>query len=92
MADPDASAAIYMGKASAGDLAASLLAAGLPGDTPALMVESASLPGERVIRTRLDLLGLAVRAAAGDGPAVLLVGRAFRTVRKDEWLISERAG
>jgi uroporphyrin-III C-methyltransferase len=65
LADPDATTAIYMGKASAAEVAAQMIAAGLPGATPALMVESASLPGERIVRTRLDLLGLTVNAAAG---------------------------
>ncbi|GAC1410495.1 MAG: uroporphyrinogen-III C-methyltransferase [Novosphingobium sp.] len=77
LADPHATTAIYMGKASAAEVAAQMMAAGLPGATPALMVESASLPGERIVRTRLDLLGLTVNAAAGDGPALLLVGEAM---------------
>jgi uroporphyrin-III C-methyltransferase len=77
LADPDATTAIYMGKALAAEVAAQMMAAGLPGATPELMVESASLPGERIVRTRLDLLGLTVNAAAGDGPALLLVGEAM---------------
>ena len=77
LADPDATTAIYMGKASAAEVAAQMIAAGLPGSTPALMVESASLPEERIVRTRLDLLGLTVNAAASDGPALLLIGEAM---------------
>ena len=77
LADPEATTAVYMGKASAADVAAQMMAAGLPGSTPALMVESASLPGERVVRTRLDLLGLVVNATASDGPALLLIGEAL---------------
>ncbi|WP_295638207.1 uroporphyrinogen-III C-methyltransferase [Novosphingobium sp.] len=77
LADPDATTAIYMGKASAAEVAAQMMAAGLPGSTPALMVESASLPEERIVRTRLDLLGLTVHATASDGPALLLIGQAM---------------
>ena len=54
-----------------------LIAAGLPGDTPVALVESASLPDERVFRTRLDLLELTSKAALGDGPALLLIGAAL---------------
>jgi uroporphyrin-III C-methyltransferase len=82
LADPDATTAVYMGKAAAAEVATQLMAAGLPGSTPALMVESASLPDERVVRTRLDLLGLTVNAIASTGasagPALLLIGEALR--------------
>jgi len=75
LADPQATLAIYMGKAAAPIVSAKLIAAGLACDTPVVMVESASLPEERHFSTRLDLLPLAARAALGDGPAVILVGR-----------------
>ncbi len=79
LADGQATLAVYMGKASAGRLAAELIAAGLPGETPVAMVENASLPDERVFATRLDLLPLAARTALGDGPALLLIGEAMKT-------------
>jgi uroporphyrin-III C-methyltransferase len=75
LADPQATLAIYMGKAAARTVSARLIAAGLAPDTPVVMVESASLPEERHFSTRLDLLPIAARAALGDGPAVILVGR-----------------
>ena len=75
LADPQATLAIYMGKAAAPTVSARLIAAGLAPDTPVLMVENASLPDERHFSTRLDLLPLAARTALGDGPAVILVGR-----------------
>ncbi len=76
LADPDAMLAVYMGRAAAAQIAASLMAAGLAPGTPVLAVENASLPSERRFSTRLDLLGLAVQTAIGDGPAVLLIGKA----------------
>ena len=76
LADPEATLAVYMGKASARLLSDRLIAAGLAGDTPVAMVENASLPEERTFRTRLDLLPLAARTALGDGPALLLIGQA----------------
>lgn len=77
LADPDATLAVYMGKAAAEAVSRNLIAAGMPGDTPVALVESASLPEERQFHSRLDLLPLVARTALGDGPALLLVGRAM---------------
>ena len=79
LADPQATLAIYMGKAAAGEVSAGLIAAGLRKDTPVQLVENASLPEERHFATRLDLLPLAAKAALGDGPAVILIGQAMAT-------------
>jgi uroporphyrin-III C-methyltransferase len=76
LADPQATLAIYMGKAAAPRVSAKLIGAGLPPSTPVVLVENASLPDERHFATRLDLLPLAARTALGDGPAVILVGQA----------------
>ena len=77
LADPEATLAVYMGKAAATEVSARLIAAGLPRDTPVALVENASLPSETVLRTRLDLLPLAARAVIGSGPAILLIGQAL---------------
>lgn len=77
LADPDATLAVYMGKAAAQEVSARLMAAGLPAETPVALVENASLPTERHFHTRLDLLALAARTALGDGPALLLIGAAM---------------
>ena len=76
LADPEATLAVYMGKAAAGEVSRRLVGAGLAGDTPVALVENASLPSERIMHTRLDLLGIAARTALGDGPALLLIGKA----------------
>lgn len=78
LADPQATLAIYMGKAAAPEISQQLIAAGLASDTPVALVENASLPDERCIRTRLDLLSLAARAGLGKGPALLLIGQALQ--------------
>ena len=80
LADPGATLAIYMGKASAPHVSRNLMAAGLPEDTPVALVENASLPEERQFITRLDLLPLAARTALGDGPALILVGQAIASL------------
>ncbi|MCB2051195.1 MAG: uroporphyrinogen-III C-methyltransferase [Novosphingobium sp.] len=78
LADPQATLAVYMGKAAASEVSRKLMSAGLDGGTPVAIIENASLPDERVIRTRLDLLGLSTRLALADGPALLLIGEAVR--------------
>ncbi len=75
LADPGATVAVYMGKAAAGEVSRQLMQAGMPGTTPVLVAENVSLPGERLLHTRLDLLSIAARAM-GDGPALLLIGAA----------------
>lgn len=80
LADPDATLAIYMGKAAAGDVSRQLIAAGLPADTPVALVESASLPEERQFLTRLDLLPIGACTALGEGPVLLLIGAALGQV------------
>lgn len=77
LADPQATLAIYMGKAAATEISKGLIKAGLPGKTPVLLIENASLPEERHFATRLDLLPLAAETALGDGPALILVGQAM---------------
>lgn len=84
LADPQATLAIYMGKSAAGQIAAGLIGAGLPKDLPVLLIENASLPSEKQFTTRLDLLPLAARTALGDGPAIILVGKALAGVHDAE--------
>ena len=84
LADPQSTLAIYMGKAEAGTVASNLIRAGLAANTPALVVENASLPNERIVCSRLDLLGVATGADVTDGPALLIIGEAVgaRAVEK----------
>ncbi|MEZ5656497.1 MAG: uroporphyrinogen-III C-methyltransferase [Sphingobium sp.] len=77
LADPKATLAVYMGKAAARAVSNHLIRAGLRGDTPVMVAENVSLPEERVLHTRLDLLPIAAQAI-GDGPALLLIGEATR--------------
>ncbi len=77
LADPGATLAIYMGRAAAQEVSMRLIEAGLPGSTPVALVENASLESARHFTTRLDLLPIAARTAVGEGPALILVGKAI---------------
>ena len=81
LADPKATLAIYMGKAAAATISRQLVEAGLPTNTPVLLVENASLPQERQFSTSLDLLALSAKSALGEGPALMLIGEAVRQRR-----------
>ena len=73
LADPQATTVVFMGKRTFGDLAVRLMAAGLPGDTPALLAESVSTPDERLHRATLASLAAEIEGS-GDGPALILIG------------------
>ena len=74
LADPLATTVVYMGKRSFAELAASLIACGLPADTPALYAQAVGHPQQRLIRD--TVAGLAARMADLDSPdpALILYG------------------
>jgi uroporphyrin-III C-methyltransferase len=76
LADPACTLAVYMGRDAAPELSRALIAAGLPGSTPALISCDASLPQEQMLRTRLDLLPLVIQSFAQDRPTLILIGEA----------------
>ncbi len=73
---------IYMGGQTLPGLTAHFIEAGMAPSMPAIAVENASLPGERVMRGTIGTLPLLVREKRGDGPILLLIGEAL--ANKDE--------
>jgi uroporphyrin-III C-methyltransferase len=72
-ADPEATAAIYMGGAGAATIATRLIGAGRSAFTPVLTVENAGAPDARLCATTLQ--GLTRDGAAGSGgPLLIIVG------------------
>lgn len=76
LADGQSTLAFYMGRAAAGEISKRLREAGLPDGTPVLVACNVSLPEERLLTTRLDLLPLATATLAGDLPTLILIGEA----------------
>jgi uroporphyrin-III C-methyltransferase len=76
LADPAATIAIYMGKAAAEEVAKALEQNGLDPQTPALVIENASLPNECITFTSLSRLGKTAKLVLGNGPALVLIGQA----------------
>jgi len=75
LARPNQTVVIYMGLANAGQIASRLMEAGRLSETPALIVENASLGMER--RITAPLKSLAAAAGGLSGPALLIVGEAM---------------
>lgn len=65
---------VYMGVTRCAAVQQALLAAGLAASTPAVVVENASLPRERQLRTRIDRLAEDVAAHAIESPAIMVIG------------------
>ena len=83
LARPDATLAVYMGRAAAAEVSRQLILAGLSPDTPVLIAVNVSLPDERLIRGRLDALAFLVQAIGDRDPALLLIGAAMAAVQRD---------
>jgi uroporphyrin-III C-methyltransferase len=72
-------AVLYMASRQADAIAAGLLAAGIPANRPAVLVESATLAGERVIVTQVSELPQAA-AELGDGPTLMMIGDVYASL------------
>jgi uroporphyrin-III C-methyltransferase len=75
--------ALYMASGQSREIAARLIEAGRSAQTPAVLVESASLPAERRLRTTLARLRDGASGAFA-GPVLLAVGEVFRDASADE--------
>ena len=65
---------IYMGLAAVGEIAAALMAGGLPPATPAAVIASATTPEERVLVADLGSIAARVAAEGIRAPALVVVG------------------
>ncbi|UUL81421.1 uroporphyrinogen-III C-methyltransferase [Sphingomonas qomolangmaensis] len=74
LAAPEATLAVYMGAAAAGEVSRRLIAAGRAPDTPVLVAVNVSLPDERILRGSLSALAFLVETISGDDPSLLLIG------------------
>ena len=75
LADPDTTLVIYMGLAQIARIAASLIAAGLPAETPFAAVQNGTTPRQRHrVGMLADAAAIAASLPAG-GPVLFIVGR-----------------
>lgn len=74
LADPKATTAVYMPKATIGALCTELLARGLAADHPAAAVFNATRADEIVVTATLATLPRRIATVAGDAPCIILIG------------------
>ena len=77
LAAPDATIAVYMGRAAAGEVSRELIAAGRAPDTPVMVAVNVSLATERILRGRLSALAFLVETISDNDPSLLLIGDAL---------------
>lgn len=76
LARPGQTLAIYMGVTTLPALRAGLMAAGMPADTPAAMIERGGTPRQRTLRGNLASIVVEAPEWSDGGPALLLLGEA----------------
>lgn len=74
LADAQATTVVFMGQRTFPGFAAMLIAAGLPGDTPALLAEGVSTPAQALHRMSVAELAEKLRAGVSEAPALILYG------------------
>jgi uroporphyrin-III C-methyltransferase/precorrin-2 dehydrogenase/sirohydrochlorin ferrochelatase len=78
LSDPTTTTIVYMPRGTLAGLLARAIEGGLPPETPALAVFSATRPDEEVVRGTAATLADTVAANGHDGPCLVMIGRAMR--------------
>jgi uroporphyrin-III C-methyltransferase / precorrin-2 dehydrogenase / sirohydrochlorin ferrochelatase len=97
LADPAVTTIVYMPTRTLPELVARAVEAGLDPATPAIAVERATRPDERVIAATIRDLPAGLAAEPPSGPVVVMIGRVFAeyiaaTMAEDAPLIAAKAG
>ncbi|MEL6464981.1 MAG: SAM-dependent methyltransferase, partial [Pseudomonadota bacterium] len=74
LADPQATTVVFMGQRTFPALAAMLMEAGLPGDTPALLAEGVSTEAQALHRMTVAELAARLESGVSEAPALILYG------------------
>lgn len=83
LADPNTTLVVYMGLKTLPDLAAGLIAAGLPADTPAVAVQDGTTPTQRLVAAELAKLPEEVQVAGLRSPTLLIIGAVVSLLDSD---------
>jgi uroporphyrin-III C-methyltransferase len=84
LADPGATTCVFMGKATFAALADKLIAHGLPGETPTVVVESLGSPATQVMAGSLTEIASRLAEEKPPGPCIILYGAALAGVGHDK--------
>lgn len=85
VADPQSTLVIYMGLSNIDEIINSLIAAGLPAETPAALVENATTGRQRRVITHIDKLAHSVKQHAVQAPAIIIIGEVVSLANELDW-------
>lgn len=88
LAKTGATLAIYMGMGHLAEIAEKLLAGGLSGDTPASVVEWATIGRQRSVFATLDTIAEEVQGEGLGSPAIIFIGAAAAEIEGAAWFES----
>ncbi len=77
LGDPHAVTGVYMPTRTFGEFSAKASAAGLDPDTPAIAIRNATRANEEIFHATLGSLGKDIRELPGQGPLLVLIGKAL---------------
>ncbi len=83
--DPHATLVGYMGVSSLAQVAAALMAAGMPADTPAALIQRGTTAAQRSVRSTLSRLDAAGKRAGIRPPAVFVIGPTVELGARLDW-------
>lgn len=89
LARPNQTVVIYMGVAGLAEISRKLIAHGMPPDTPAAVVQYATLPRQRTLTGTIASLPATVSAERIRPPALILIGEVVRLHDQLSWYQSE---
>jgi siroheme synthase len=92
LARPRQTVVIYMGLHGLRVLSDRLIAHGLPGDTPAAIVQQGTTPQQRVVTGTLATLPALAEAAQLKPPTLIIIGRVVQLREKLAWFEAASLG
>ena len=91
VAVPGQTVVVYMGLAALSMLCDGLVRHGLPGSTPAAIVQQGTLPAQRVVTATLDTLAAHALAERLASPTLVIVGDVVRVRERVQAYAAKRA-
>jgi len=86
MADPDTTLVVYMGLGHIDEISRNLIKAGLPGDTPAAVIENGTKPNQRRCLDTLAGIPARVRELEFQTPSLIIIGHVVSLANELDWL------
>ena len=83
LADPSTTTVVYMPKRTLPEFAKTAMAHGLPTDTPAIAVVSATRPEQQVVRATIANIAERLGTVAAKGPVLIMFGRSLTKCADD---------